>query len=143
MQSLLPWPATQGRRGGQAVRAVCASLVLGSGEASDLGASTIPGYYYVKIFIVAAVAMVILAVLALIFACGFYVRRWSAQSLQSAQSLKYAHKDTQTVENDNEKANMVWVAGGGTQFHVSEACQYVQGANQRFLKSFLRCTSCA
>ena len=132
-------PSVVKQSGGQAVRAVCAALVLGSGEASDLGASTIRGYYYVKIFIVAAVAMVILDVLAMIFACGFYVGR----SLQSAQSLKSAHKDTQTVENDNEKANMVWVAGGGTRFHVSEACQYVQGAKQRFLKSFPRCTSCA
>ena len=68
MQSLLPWPATRCRLGGQAVRAVCAALVLGSGEASDLGASTIRGYFYVKIFIVAAVAMVTLGVLALIFA---------------------------------------------------------------------------
>ena len=62
--------------------------MLGSGEASDLGASTIPGYYYVEIFMVAVVAMVILGVLALIFACGFYVRWWSAQSWQSAQSLQ-------------------------------------------------------
>ena len=143
MQSLLPWPATRCRLGGQAVHAVCAALVLGSGEASDLGVSTIPGYYYVEMFMVAVVAMAILGVLALIFACGFYIGRWSAWSRQSAQSLTAAHKDTQTVQNDNEKVNMAWVAGGGARFHVSEACQYVQGANQRFLKSFPCCTSCA